>query len=73
MLFRSIGISEIIYDIKSWEKIAGGLGGDEREIKHWIERHREVLNLEALWREAKTPKKLQPIVLDSKDTDFTPD
>lgn len=67
-----LGISEVIYDLKNWEKISGGLGGDERYIKHWADRHKEYLNLETLWREAKTDvKKIQPIVLDSQDTDFS--
>lgn len=67
-----LGISEVIYDLKNWEKISGGLGSDERYIKHWVERHREHLDLEVMWREAKADvKKIQPVVLDSQDTDFS--
>lgn len=68
-----LGISEAIYDT-NWEKMSGGLGGDERHIKHWSERHKEQLNLNVLWLEAKADiKKIQPIKLDSKDTDFSQD
>lgn len=67
-----LGISEVIYDIKNWEKISGGLGSEERYIKNWAERHREQLNLETMWRETKTDvKKIQPIALDQLDTDFS--
>ena len=66
-----IGISEVTYDIKNWEKIAGSVGSDERYIKHWIERNREHLNLENLWREAKQPKKILPIAIRDNDTDFS--
>lgn len=68
-----IGISEAIYDIKTWEKISGGLGSDERYIKHWVDKNKEHLNLEEFWREAKVPKKIQPIVMRDKDTDFSPE
>lgn len=67
-----LGISEVIYDIKTWEKLSGGIGSEERYIKHWAERHREQLNLENFWREAKADvKKIERIVLDDQDTDFT--
>jgi len=66
-----VGISEIIYDIKSWEKLSGGIGTDERYIKLWIERNKENLNLQTLWREAKEEKKIQPIAMRDNDTDFS--
>ena len=67
-----LGISEVIYEIKNWEKLSGGLGGDERHIKHWVERHKEHLKLETMWMEAKADiKKIQRVELDALDTDFS--
>lgn len=67
-----IGISEVVYDLTHWEKLSGGLGGDERYIKVWAERHKEQLKLEPLWMEAKADiKKVQRIELDDQDTDFS--
>lgn len=66
-----LGISEAIYDL-NWEKVSGGLGGDERNIKHWSERHKEQFKLENLWMEAKADiRKIEKIELDEKDTDFS--
>lgn len=66
-----LGISEAIYDL-NWEKLSGGLGGDERHIKHWSERHKEQFKLETLWMETKADiKKIQRIDLDDQDTDFS--
>lgn len=66
-----LGISEVIYDF-NWEKLSGGLGSDERYIKTWSERHKEQLKLETLWMEAKADvKKVERVVLDDLDTDFS--
>lgn len=66
-----LGISEVIYDF-NWEKLSGGLGSDERYIKIWSERHKEQLKLETLWMEAKADvKKVERVVLDDLDTDFS--
>lgn len=66
-----LGISEVIYDF-NWEKLSGGLGSDERYIKHWSERHKEQLKLETMWMEAKANvKKIERVVLDNQDTDFS--
>lgn len=66
-----LGISEVIYNL-NWEKLSGGLGSDERYIKHWVERHKEHLKLETHWIEAKANvKKIERIVLEDQDTDFS--
>ena len=53
-----IGISEVMYDIISWEKISGGLGTDERLIKRWFDRNLENLDFQVNWRDVNRSKQV---------------
>lgn len=63
-----IGISEAIYDIEKCEKIAGGLGSDERYIRRWIERNAERFDWTAAWKKTVKPKAVK-IKKDAEDDD----
>lgn len=47
-----IGMSEAMFDIESINKISGGLGPDERNVRRWAERHASRDELSALWTAA---------------------
>lgn len=47
-----IGISEAVYNASSGEKISGGLGPDERFIRHWIEKNLYKIDMTAAWKDA---------------------
>lgn len=51
-----IGISEAIYDIRTWTKISGGLGTDEGIIKRWFDRNMDNFDFIGNWRNANRPK-----------------
>lgn len=61
-----IGISEVMYDIKTLDKISGGLGTDERLIKRWFDRNMEKFDFSTNWRDANRPK---PVSVKEDDMD----
>lgn len=51
-----IGISEVMYNLDTWERLSGSLGSDERIVKKWIDRDVEKYDFAAGWDEAKKVK-----------------
>lgn len=51
-----IGISESIYDLETGEKVAGGLGSDEREVRRWIEKSWGRFDLQSTWKNITKPQ-----------------
>lgn len=47
-----IGISEAIYRLSSCEKIAGGLGSDDRYIHRWFEKASITSALQEAWKQS---------------------
>lgn len=47
-----IGISEAMYNIQNGEKLAGGLGSDERIIRKWFDKSSNKTNLNTAWQKS---------------------
>jgi len=54
-----VGISESIYNLNNCEKIAGGLGTDERYIYRWFEKPATTAALQAAWKQAQKSEAVQ--------------
>ena len=55
-----IGISEAMYSILNGEKLSGGLGGDERYIRRWMDRGFVKSDLQLAW---KRNEKAKPVTV----------
>jgi len=54
-LIIRIGISEAMYDLGSYEKISGGLGEDEKNVRAWLERYLSLFDLGTTWKQESKP------------------
>lgn len=61
-----IGISEAMYNIESGDKISGGLGGDERLIRRWIDKTFIKANLKSAWTKS---NKIKPVSMNNAEDD----
>lgn len=53
-----IGISEAMYNMKNGERLAGGLGSDERLVRRWFDRGLGRADLDVAWKNA---QKVKPV------------
>ena len=54
-----IGISEAMFDLDSREKMSGGLGPDERDVRRWMERNLYRVDLKSKWKQTQKVKEIK--------------
>ncbi len=48
----TLGISEVVYNIQTGEKVSGGLGPDDRYVLRWVMKSSVISDLRELWQMA---------------------